>query len=306
MRAECYFGYHNVFRYTDEPFTSLVPDALFNICRFLMSASMKSKEAPLGVSKIYTIFCLAKQARHLGAYKLARHCLDKLQSLHIPPAWREQIDFASVTIRSLPFSDKEQLLPVCYRCGTTNPLISANCVACGHEFVRSFCSFDVLPLVEFVLENSVSDEEAAKLIAAQPSQGKDSRHGHADRWQERDAGGFQAMGMGDSVGNDGAMGAATGNDLFSRQLMSGDASEISGPVVVDRHVLASLDAREVFSINWFGGKTGLRPRYYKSVVPEIPIILCSTCNKFFHEEDFEFATLVKKECPFCKTDCAAM
>ena len=34
------------------------------------------------------------------------------------------------------------------------------------------------------------------------------------------------------------------------------ASEISGPVVVDRHVLASLDAREVFSINWFGGKTG--------------------------------------------------
>lgn len=189
MRAECYFGYHNVFRYTDEPFTSLVPDALFNICRFLMSASMKSKEAPLGVSKIYTIFCLAKQARHLGAYKLARHCLDKLQSLHIPPAWREQIDFASVTIRSLPFSDKEQLLPVCYRCGTTNPLISANCVACGHEFVRSFCSFDVLPLVEFVLENSVSDEEAAKLIAAQPSQGKDSRHGHADRWQERDAGG---------------------------------------------------------------------------------------------------------------------
>lgn len=97
QRAEIYFSYHHVFRYTDEPFTSLVPDALFNICRFLM-ASIKSKEAPLGVSKIYTIFCLAKQARHLGSFKLARYCLDRLQKLNIPQAWREQIDFAAITV----------------------------------------------------------------------------------------------------------------------------------------------------------------------------------------------------------------
>lgn len=187
-RAECYYGYHNIFRYTDEPFTSLVPDALFNISRFLMSTFelAKSKEAPLGVSKIYTVFCLAKQARHLGAYKLARDCLEKLQSLHIPPAWREQIDFASVTIRSLPFQDKEQLLPVCYRCGTTNSLISRNCVACGHTFVRSYCSFDVLPLVEFVLDHGITDSEATKLIAAASSSVDD---GGGDRWQERDMGG---------------------------------------------------------------------------------------------------------------------
>merc|ERR1711871_944964 len=166
-------------------------------------------------SKIYTVFCLAKQARHLGAHKLARDCLDKLQSLHIPPAWREQIDFASVTIRSLPFQDKEQLLPVCYRCGTTNPLISRNCVACGHTFVRSYCSFDVLPLVEFVLDDGITDSEATKLIAAAPSS---TDHGGGDRWQSRDMGGFQSM-------DDGAGGrGGDGNDLFSRQLLSGDAS----------------------------------------------------------------------------------
>ena len=36
------------------------------------------------------------------------------------------------------------------------------------------------------------------------------------------------------------------------------------------------------------------------MVPEIPIVLCTNCNHFFHEEDFEFASLQKKECPFCK------
>jgi hypothetical protein len=45
---------------------------------------------------------------------------------------------------------------------------------------------------------------------------------------------------------------------------------------------------------------GMRPRRFKSVVPEIPIVLCTNCNHFFHEEDFEFASLQKKECPFCK------
>ena len=38
-------------------------------------------------------------------------------------------------------------MPVCYRCGTTNPLLTISCVSCGHEFIRSYCSFDILPLV---------------------------------------------------------------------------------------------------------------------------------------------------------------
>ena len=35
-KAEIYFAYHFVYRYTDEPFTSLVPDALFNVGRVLL------------------------------------------------------------------------------------------------------------------------------------------------------------------------------------------------------------------------------------------------------------------------------
>ena len=37
-------------RYTDEPFTALTPDAVFNIARFLLSWLLK-EEAPFGISK---------------------------------------------------------------------------------------------------------------------------------------------------------------------------------------------------------------------------------------------------------------
>jgi intraflagellar transport protein 122 len=62
---------------------------------------------PDGVSKLYVLFALAKHARDLGAFKLARYAFDKLQQLRVPHAWMDQIDLATITIRSKPFSDKE-------------------------------------------------------------------------------------------------------------------------------------------------------------------------------------------------------
>ena len=46
------------------------------------------------------------------------------------------------------------------------------CTNCGHPFVRSFINFDILPLVEFVPEPSISDEEAIELIRQPPSERK--------------------------------------------------------------------------------------------------------------------------------------
>ena len=48
-----------------------------------------------------------------------------LHSLRVPPAWNEQLDLAALTIRSRPFSNKEELMPICYRCSFNNPLISS-------------------------------------------------------------------------------------------------------------------------------------------------------------------------------------
>ena len=51
-------------RYTDDPFTALTPDTVFNISRFLLNDLFK-EQAPFGISKVYAMFALAKQAKTL-------------------------------------------------------------------------------------------------------------------------------------------------------------------------------------------------------------------------------------------------
>jgi intraflagellar transport protein 122 len=63
-----------------------------------------------------------------------------------------QVDLAWLKLRGKPFSDKEEHVAECFRCGTRNPLFNENglgdrCLNCSHPFVRSFLTFDVLPLV---------------------------------------------------------------------------------------------------------------------------------------------------------------
>ena len=109
-------------RYTDEPFTSYMPEALFNISRYLMHELLF--EQPKGVSKFAVHYALAKQARNLGAYKLAQHVLEKIQALKIPKRFRENVDLATLMVKSKPYHDAEELLTMCYRCSTTNPLLN--------------------------------------------------------------------------------------------------------------------------------------------------------------------------------------
>lgn len=61
-----------------------------------------------------------------------------------------EVDLQSILVRSKPFSDSEDLLPVCYRCSTSNPLLNTQgdfCINCGAPFIRSFITFEHLPLV---------------------------------------------------------------------------------------------------------------------------------------------------------------
>uniref|UniRef100_A0A8B9G727 Intraflagellar transport protein 122 homolog n=1 Tax=Amazona collaria TaxID=241587 RepID=A0A8B9G727_9PSIT len=163
--AEVYHAYHTIHRYTEEPFSFHSPETLFNISRFLLHSL--TKETPLGISKVNTLFALAKQSKALGAYKLARHAYDKLQGLQIPARFQKSIELGSLTIRSKPFHDSEELVPLCYRCSTNNPLLNnlGNvCVNCRQPFVFSASSYEVLHLVEFYLEDGITDEEAVALI----------------------------------------------------------------------------------------------------------------------------------------------
>ena len=42
-----------------------------------------SQDVPLAISKVNTLFALAKQSRSLGAFKLARYAYERLQQLKV-------------------------------------------------------------------------------------------------------------------------------------------------------------------------------------------------------------------------------
>ncbi|XP_037078773.1 LOW QUALITY PROTEIN: intraflagellar transport protein 122 homolog [Pollicipes pollicipes] len=173
-KANIYYAYHTIHRYIEEPFTSYMPEALFNIARFLTHELTTLQ--PRGVSKFCTLYALAKQGKILEAFKLARYALDKIQQLKVPLRFQENVDLASVQLRGKAFTDKEELLPLCYRCSSVNPLINtrgSRCTNCNQPFVFSFVSFEILTLVEFQLEDGISDEDAMRMIELSDPDGSD-------------------------------------------------------------------------------------------------------------------------------------
>ncbi|XP_063076713.1 intraflagellar transport protein 122 homolog isoform X2 [Engraulis encrasicolus] len=196
LLAELYHVYHSIHRYTEDPFSSHMPETLFNISRFLLHHL--AKDVPLGISKVNTLYALAKQSKFLGAYKMARYCFERLQCLRIPPRLQDAMHLGSLTIRSKPFHDNEDLVPMCFRCSTNNPLLhnlGNVCINCRQPFIYSASSYEVLPLVEFYLEGGISDEEAVALIDLEvPKQDRNT-----SRWHNMSSGESQSLKLDDST-----------------------------------------------------------------------------------------------------------
>ena len=281
-KASMYYAYHTIQRYTDEPFTSYMPEALFNISRYLMHELLV--EHPKGVSKFSVLYALAKQAKNLGAFKLARQVMDKIQKLVIPKRFRENVDLAALMIRSKAYYDNEELLSICYRCSTTNPLYNAKgnrCNNCGQHFIYSFVSFEILPLVEFQLEEGIGDKEAIALIESSPD---DSVGGGDD-----DDNGADVMNMD----------ANKPEDPFSTKLFSFQQDgDLFSPVVVSRKTLSHMEAGDIIIFKW---DLPLRYQFFKNIMPDMAITKCDSCNKVFHTDDYELQLLQKGRCPFCRT-----
>ncbi|XP_027558414.1 intraflagellar transport protein 122 homolog isoform X2 [Neopelma chrysocephalum] len=285
--AEVYHAYHFIHRYTEEPFSFNSPETLFNISRFLLHSL--TKETPLGISKVKTLLALAKQSKALGAYKLARHAYEKLQGLHIPARFQKSFELGSLTIRSKPFHDSEELLPLCYRCSTNNPLLNnlGNvCINCRQPFVFSASSYEVLHLVEFYVEDGITDEEAVALIDLEaPRVSK-----RENKWQEVMSDYGQSLRLDDSTD------IMEDDDPFTAKLSFEGGSEFS-PVVVSRAVLRSMSRRDVLVKRW---PRPLRWQYYRSLLPDASITMCPACFQMFHTEDYELLILQHNCCPFCR------
>ncbi|XP_053932858.1 intraflagellar transport protein 122 homolog isoform X1 [Cuculus canorus] len=286
--AEVYHVYHSIQRYTEEPFSFHLPETLFNISRFLLHSL--TNETPLGISKVNTLFTLAKQSEALGAYKLARHAYDKLQGLQIPARFQKSIELGSLTIRSKPFHDSEELVPLCYRCSTNNPLLNnlGNvCINCRQPFVFSASSYEVLHLVEFYLEDGITDEEAVALIDLEaPRLNK-----RENKWQEVMHDNAQSLRLDDSTD------IIEDDDPFTAKLSFEQGGSEFVPVVVNRAVLQSMSRRDVLIKRW---PKPLRWQYYRSLLPDASITMCPSCFQMFHTEDYELLVLQHNCCPFCR------
>ncbi|XP_065498622.1 intraflagellar transport protein 122 homolog isoform X2 [Caloenas nicobarica] len=285
--AEVYHVYHFIQRYTEEPFSFHLAETLFNMSRFLLHSL--TKEIPLGISKVNTLFALAKQSKALGAYKLARHAYDKLQGLQIPARFQKSIELGSLRIRSKPFHDSEELVPLCYRCSTNNPLLNnlGNvCVNCRQPFVFSASSYEVLHLVEFYLEDGITDDEAVALIdleAPRLNKGK-------NKWQEMMSDQAQSLRLEDNTDIE-------DDDPFTAKLSFEQGGSEFVPVIVNRAVLQSMSRRDVLIKRW---PKPLRWQYYRSLLPDASITMCPSCFQMFHTEDYELLVLQHNCCPFCR------
>lgn len=109
---------------------------------------MKTQNMRLeGVSKVTIMYSLVKQARLLGANKLVMQLLDQLRAMKIPANFLTQVETLTLAARSYPYRDPEELLPLCYKCSTFNPLLpksnasGSTCTQCGLKFQYSFVMF---------------------------------------------------------------------------------------------------------------------------------------------------------------------
>ncbi|CAH8612583.1 unnamed protein product [Dicrocoelium dendriticum] len=296
QKADIYYVYSNIHRHMHEPFTSQMPEAYFNMARYL--ANLLQTNEVNAVSKAAVLYTLARHGKTLGGYKLARCVYDQLQHLHMPYKMTKAVELASLDIRSKPLVDSEEVNVICYRCSTTNPLLNATgnrCTHCGEPFVYSFISFEQLPLVEFIPEESLSHEKVLELLKFDPCPQTLKANGTYGKKNGRtDQSVSQTLKVSSNFGD-----ATSEHDPFTAKLLSADLS--SGPykpVCLDEETLRHIPASEVIILE---RPSPLRPRYYKSILPEIGITQCFTCHKLFNTDDYELAVLQKGHCPFCRT-----
>ncbi|XP_014607385.1 PREDICTED: intraflagellar transport protein 122 homolog isoform X1 [Polistes canadensis] len=277
-KADIYYAYHEIHKYLEEPFTSLMPEALFNISRYLL---LKTQGIQLeGVSKLKIMYTLIKQARLLGANKLVMQLLEQLRTMKISKNLLAEIETSTLAARAYPYRDPEELLPLCYKCSTFNPLlpidnnIGSKCIQCGLKFQHSFVMFEILPLVEFELEEGITDQEAEKLIEESLSLSSTS------------------------TTEDQLTVFPNETDLFTARLIKYEEKTDDSTVIVGRSVLKSMDPSSVLIVKW---PKPFKTKYFRNLLPDLQVVLCKSCLKLFHSDDYELALLRYGHCPFCRT-----
>ena len=338
-----FYAYHLIDEYIQSPFTSNTPEVLFHAARFALTLYDENGIENQSISKVALMYILAKQCIALGAFKFARNIISKLITLRIPTQWRESIELDALRVRTKPFQDPPHLSSsICPRCSTSNSQHNQSpiCSHCGHRFVHCMVSFQSLPLVEFKIVDSLSHDEAIKLLQREPPRKTAMKYrtqNDNDQTADDENQDVNVMKLDDADcfdGDDEGMGGDGDDhdDAFYRQLMSFDAAS-HGPsavdvdvdldsdqhaaatsdIVLDGDALELMDPSEIFIVDFRkysdidGAKKKKKeaavPTYYRCIVPDdaFDIVVCPGCQLFFRGEEFEVVLINNGHlCPFCR------
>lgn len=298
-------------KYLEENYSAMIQGALFNesifnASRFLVN-NMPKKNPP-GISKVSVFYALASLGFKYENYKTARFGYEQLQNLKVPAAWIEEIEVDHIKLRAKPFSDKDDFSWICNRCMNVNPLINEGgdfCVHCGMPCMRNFGSFDTLPLVEFMPHKNIPEMQVLQLLRMDPPENEQQTTNSAPRaapkrngdgWNENNEGEEQTLTFQQNEGME--------NDLFAQRMLEWVDSQVSPdrykPVEVDEEILRNMRFEEVYIIDMKHFSKAMPQRYFKNMSPEVAITKCEHCNRFFIQDEYEFAYMDQGYCPFCK------
>ncbi|OMJ73010.1 hypothetical protein SteCoe_28414 [Stentor coeruleus] len=298
-QSEIYYAYSKIHIYAELPFLLPTPnyeESIFYGCRFLLN-SLPGK-SPAGINKLYVYYSLGRLATKLGAYQTARVAYEKLQGLKVPLEWQEEVELSALSIKSKPAQDKEELFTICYRCMNTNPSLTPNdsCNYCRHPIIRSFLSFQPLPLVEFEPNSSIPSKKVLQLLNSEiPYSMPKGKKSKDNEWQE-------------SL-NVEAYDQDT-DDIFVQKVMEWVELQVGQedyqPVIVDETCLGAIPPQEVFIFDMTSKCPSLPKRYFRLMIPELDVIMCKECGHFFIQDEYDVVYLEMECCPFClfkdKTD----
>jgi intraflagellar transport protein 122 len=311
-RGEVLFAFERVHEFARAPFTAATPMALLNASATVLNsladgtldrrtpdtapllppsgaaprvvvATSAGRGTPDGVSQTDSLYALAKTAVGLGAYRSARVALELLSSRVIPASWRESVDLAALAVQAHPMTDSREVQPMCFRCGTLNPVMCPRgdrCGNCGTPFHRSMASFEPLPVVEFEPVPPLSMDQALSLM-------REAELGITDVDRGR-SGGVQSLEIGAAT-------AAPGS-AFDSWLSSAEVARRvgGGPLSVPRDVLAALPLNQVVVV----AEPGNRRRLFRVMTRSARIDSCPGCRHLFYSDELEMEIL-KSGCPAC-------
>lgn len=293
-KAKIYHCYDEIFQFAKMPFSARDPLHLCNIARYLLLSNSSPTNFAQGVSQFNILYTLSSVSMDIMCFKLSRQAFEMMRKVKVPHALIDKIDLAHLRIRAKPFKDNPELIPLCYRCSSENPFLNVpggdRCTTCLCPFERSFYSFEQLPLVEFVLPQEMSDLDAKRLIEQDPPK---RRYGNSNNNMYNSGTDTNVLTL--SYSEDMEEEQA---DPFNQLLLSLQSGQDYVPLTVTREVLLSMKRDQVFIVDW---KTpGVRPKYFRNMVPDIPIAQCPRCQQFFHEQEYEYECLAQGGCPFCR------